>query len=337
MHEIKKIVKKILGKRVLSIFHQRKFLFLLKKNKKSDYKLYKKHSTVFKTDTFFKKESEITLLYHALEKGFLHETIRYRFGVGRIEPLLRLLEDEEVLMNIDRVQVQSALSSLCNYYELHKKNGIDISDFFSEKKYNELKTGIKRRLKHTKEYSAESYFSHINDDFYSFSNSRSSIRSFSDEKVPLSKIEKVIDLANNAPSVCNRQPTLCYLVEKKEIIDKILEIQGGLTGYSQGIKQLFVLTCNRNYFFSVGERNQLYIDGGIYLMNLLYSLHYHQIVACPLHWGKLVSDDVKVRNLLNLPESLQIISLIAIGLPSEKFKATLSLRRGSDENLKVVR
>lgn len=74
--------------------------------------------------------------------------------------------------------------------------------------------------------------------------------------------------------MCNRQPTKVILVENKTLIDKILEIQSGVTGYSEKVNQLIVLTCNRNYFYTIGERNQLYVDGGIYLIYLLYALHY---------------------------------------------------------------
>jgi nitroreductase len=124
-----------------------------------------------------------------------------------------------------------------------------------------------------------------------------------------------------------------HLIENKILIDTILELQGGLKGYSANLSQLIVLTSDRNFFYSAGERYQLYIDGGIYLMNLLYALHFYGIVACPAHWGMPYQADIKMTDLLNLKNSEQIISLIAIGVPTNEFNTTLSLRKSSNENL----
>jgi nitroreductase len=126
------------------------------------------------------------------------------------------------------------------------------------------------------------------------------------------------------------------LVDNKKKIDDILMIQGGLKGYSEKLSQLIVLTSDRNYFYSIGERYQLYIDGGIYLMNLLYALHYYEIAACPAHWGMPIESDKKVEKILGLNESEKIICLIAIGKPVAEFKTTLSTRRTCAENLHLV-
>ena len=50
---------------------------------------------------------------------------------------------------------------------------------------------------------------------------------------------------------------------KTKKIDKVLQLQGGLTGYTNGISQLMIVVSDRNYFYSVGERNQ-HVDGGIF-------------------------------------------------------------------------
>ncbi|MDD4781718.1 MAG: nitroreductase family protein, partial [Tissierellia bacterium] len=106
--------------------------------------------------------------------------------------------------------------------------------------------------------------------------------------------------------------------------------------YSDNLSQLIVLTSDRSYFYSIGERYQLYIDGGIYLMNLLYALHYYEIAACPAHWGMPIEADIKVQKIIGLNDSEKIICLIAIGKPVDEFKTTLSLRRSYNENLRVI-
>lgn len=184
-----------------------------------------------------------------------------------------------------------------------------------------------------KKHTRESFFKHKNSDFNNFSTSRASVRNFTGEKIGIDILQKVIDLSNHAPSVCNRQPVNVHLIENKLLINKILEIQGGLKGYSTKISQLIIISSDRNYFYSVGERHQLYVDGGIYVMNLLYALHFYGIGACPAHWGMSYKVDKKILKLLDLKVSEQIIALIAIGVPINEFYTTSSLRKTYKENL----
>lgn len=306
------------------------------KNTYADGKLYYRHSMVFKQNTFSKIESRIILHYHAIEKGFLHSNFRYRFGEDRIKDLINLLSMEEVMKNNKKSQIASAYLAMCKYYERHESNQIDISDFYNVKEYELFKTMIILDLNIIKNNESSSYFNNVSGDFKEFSNSRASVRNFTDEKIPLDTIEKVIDLARNAPSVCNRQPTKVYYLEDKATIDRVLEIQGGLTGYTKEITQLLIVVSDRNYYYTIGERNQLYIDGGIFLMNLLYSLHYYKIAACPANWGHPIEKDKQILKEIPMSASEKVICLVPIGFPSNTFKTTLSLRRENDEILKFI-
>jgi len=226
---------------------------------------------------------------------------------------------------------------MCKYYERHEKNNIDISDFFNRKDYELFKGLSTLNIDITKNHNQTSYFANVGSNFENFSKSRSSVRSFTGEMVSLETINKVIELAKNAPSVCNRQPTKVYYVESKEKVDKVLSIQGGLTGYSSEINQLLVVVSDRNYFYSVGEKNQLYVDGGIFLMNLLYALHFYKIGACPAHWGHNYEKDIEIQKEIDLSDSEKVICVVPIGIPKKEFKTTLSLRRSNDEILRIVK
>jgi nitroreductase len=298
-----------------------------------DFNMYLKHSSLVKKNSFGKIESEITLRYHSIEKGFLHDPIRPRFAKKRVEDLIVLIKKIEIDKYSHRVQIQSALLNLCRYYDYHLSNDIDISDYLKKEDYDLYKQLLISDDEPIKHHTKESFFQFKDSVFSNFSISRGSIRKFTGKKIKIDVLQNVIDLANHAPSVCNRQPVNVHLIENKLLIDKILEIQGGLQGYSDELSQLFVITSDRNYFYSVGERHQLYIDGGIYLMNLLYALHFYGIGACPAHWGMPFQADKKIMKLLNLKKSEQIVSLIAIGVPTDEFSTTLSLRKSSYENL----
>jgi nitroreductase len=336
MNTFKNIIKKLLGANNIQRISFARKKRALKKNFSADYRLYKKHSSVFNKDAYNKIESEITLRYHSIEKGFLHSPIRYRFAKKRVEELLDYLKFKEVDSHIKEVQIQSAILNLCAYYEIHYENKIKISDYFTKEDYEELKKKLITDLKPVKHHTSSDYFKYRRSDFNQFSLSRCSVREYSGEKISIDVFNKVVELANHAPTVCNRQGISVILVDNKEKLDEILLIQGGLKGYSDNLSQLIVLTSDRNYFYSIGERYQLYIDGGIYLMNLLYALHYYEIAACPAHWGMPVEADTKVQKIIGLNESEKIICLIAVGKPVSNFKTTLSLRRPYNENFRII-
>ena len=333
-------MKKLLGNQLLvklrSNLSRILNLILLTVNTFKDGKLFYKHSMVFKQDTFNKIESRIILHYHSLEKGFLHKNFKFRFGEYRVIELVKLLKSEVVIENHKKSQIAAAYLAICKYYEKHQKNDVDISDYYQKDDYMYFKRLSTLSNEIFKQHTRFEFFKESDNVFSIFSKSRMSTRSFTGEKIPFETIQKIIEIAKSAPSVCNRQPTKVYYVENKEKIDKILEIQQGLKGYSKEITQLMILVSDRNYFHTVGERNQLYIDGGIFLMNLLYALHYYKIGACPAHWGFNYKQDKKIEMELNLSNSEKVICLIPIGIPKEVFHTTLSLRRDNDEILKIV-
>lgn len=292
---------------------------------------------VFKQDTFNKIESKIILHYHSIEKGFIHQNFKHRFGKQVVTELIKLLNLDVVIDNHKKSQIAAAYMVICKYYEKHKNDGVDISDYYDNENYQKFRRLLTIDIDITKDFTVTNFFENSQSDFLRFAQSRSSVRDFTNELVLLDTIYNAINLAKTAPSVCNRQPIKVLYTENKPLIDRIFALQQGLKGYSQGISQLLVLVSDRNYFYTVGERNQLYIDGGIFLMNLLYSLHFYKVAACPAHWGFNYQQDRIIKTELNLSESDKVICLLPIGIPKAEFKTTLSCRRENDEILFIVK
>jgi len=340
MNKVKLLIKNLVGDELSATLgkirsYYSKLLGIIF-NTYKDGELFCKHSMVFNQNTFNKIESRIILHYHGLEKGFLHEDFKYRFAEDRIRELIKLLRNEEVCKNRNKSQIASAYLAICKYYEKHMADGIEISDYYKKEDYEYFKNLSILDLELTKEQNRTDFFNNIQSNFLNFANSRASVRSFTGEKISYELISKVIELAKTAPSVCNRQPIKVYYVDNKEKVERILRLQNGLTGYSNEISQLLILVADRNYFYSIGERNQLYIDGGIFLMNLLYALHYYEIGACPAHWAFNYKYDQKLQKQISLRDSEKVICLIPIGVPKEVFRTTLSLRRNNEEILLMV-
>jgi nitroreductase len=301
---------------------------------------YSKHSNVFSINTLNKIEAKIILDYHSIEKGLLFTNTKYGFAKDKIRRLNKLLKNKEVLKNSKNSQLHTAYSIMCEYYELHKRNNFDISAYYSETEYHFYKETLDNlynpNFKGYFNYSKEMFFKYTQSPFDQFSKSRKSVRNFTEIKIDDSLIEKAITLSKNAPSVCNRQPSKVYYLKDQDTIDKILEMQSGLNGFSQDVHQLLIVTTDVNYYYTIGERYQFYIDGGVYLMNLLYALHFYNIAACPANWAKEKDDEKRLKQTVPIKDSEKVICLIAIGEATSNFRTTLSKRRETKELLTKI-
>ncbi|QTV06633.1 nitroreductase family protein [Faecalibacter bovis] len=314
--------------------------YSLIKNFIVDYKLYKNYSIVFSKQDLLNKEADLILNYHSIEKGMLFKDTKKGFATNRIKNLHKLLNDPEIIKNINRSQIKVGYQVICKYYEMHKNEGYNIEHIFSQKQYEKYKSVLKTEYSDdfngVINWDKEKFYEFTSQDFFKFAYSRKSVREFTGELIQIDLIQKAITLANTAPSVCNRQASNVYLIEDKKKIDEILNIQGGFTGYTKNVNQLLILTNDRKFYYTVGERNQFYIDGGIYLMNLLYALHYYKIGNCPANWGKKIDEEKKLDKVISIPESEKIICLIPIGELKDKFRTTLSKRRPITENFQKL-
>lgn len=333
---MKEVLKKIIG---IDRINKTKSFFALIWAYISDFYMYLRYSNIFFDNKFEMIEAKIILAYHSIEKGMLFENRRPEFADYRIKELRRYLNHSLVVENNSKNQIQVALKIICEYYDIHLDMNHDISHYYDSKMYSNFKKRIIRKNENFSGYESlhnREFYKDIDSNFFKFSNSRKSIRTFTGEIIPEHLVLDSVALAQTAPSVCNRQSTKVYYVSDKLKIDKILNLQHGFIGYSEKVKQLLMVTSNRNSFYTAGERYQFYIDGGIFLMNLLYSLHYKKIACCPANWAKLPSDDKKIRKIISIPESEKIICLIPIGLAAEEFRITRSERRPVDEILVKV-
>ncbi|MCU8159172.1 nitroreductase family protein [Vibrio vulnificus] len=335
---IRKLVLDVFGE---GFFFSLRNVYLVISNFVADFILFVRHSTVFRSGTVNKIECQIILDYHSVEKGLLFNKTKPRFAQHRIKSLNKNLHNPLIREHYARSQVRVALQVMCLYYELHEKMEINIEDYYPKSDYliyrDILGEHYKEEFSGVITYDSSDFYDRVDElNFSLFSNSRKSIRQFTGERIAQLKIEQAIELALNTPSVCNRQASRVYLVDDKSKIDKILDIQGGFTGYSSEVQQLLIVTVDRNYFYTVGERNQLFIDGGMFLMNLLYSLHYNGIAACPANWGKTIQEEKRLESVITISESEKIICMIPVGVASDSFKVTLSKRRCLSEVFKKV-
>jgi nitroreductase len=297
-----------------------------------------KYSSQFSNQSKDQIRSKITFYYHSLEKGFLNDPMRSRFGAEKIKIFKRYLYlwvKKE--FNKDDTQFQAACSNLLEYVRRHEVIGANIADIISKQDIAFFENLlIDKNLVGGLAFSDLNYFAHSNSSFEMFSNSRHSVRHFSSQLVDKTILESAVKLSRNAPSVCNRQAFRILLIEDQKKIQEALKIQGGLNATASSVRHLFVVMVDRSYFVAGKEWYQGFIDGGIYLQNFLYCLHFYKVAAVPLNWSKHYFDDKKIEKVLGLNKSLKVIAMVAAGTPNSNFLVPKSKRKSTQDIFEVI-
>lgn len=303
-----------------------------------DLYLYIKHSSLIFVNNQVKLLALMTYNYHTLEKGLSMKSIRHGYGKQKVISLLE--RTKKYVMqgyDVNLSQFIASCSVLDKYYTFHQEVKYNISDYFSLSDYELIKKYSKENIGGTMNISVSDYFLSSKLNYRDFSLSRHSIRSFSTELIEQKKIERAINLAKHCPSACNRQSTKVYLIENSKAIKKILEIQKGINATANEVHQLLVITSNRNYFFTSGERYQIFVDGGIFIQSVLMSLHFEEIAACPLHWSLNMRQDNRIKEIVKFGSGEKVISLIAIGNLAQDMKVPASHRKEIGEIFNIVK
>lgn len=274
--------------------------------------------------------------YHVVEKGLTMPETRLGFGKDNIINLINNCTFYIEKFGLPEYQVEQAISVLKEYYEFHYNNSYKV-DPIIKRKIEELSTKVKSCCTSKQlEFKKDDYFKYINSPFPLFSSSRKSIRNYSpNENINEEDLLKAIDLARNTPSACNRQTARVYVFSEKDLINEILTIQGGNRGFGHLSNKLIIITSELGVFHGVYEKNEAFIDGGMFAMNLLYSLHYYKIAACSLNCSISKQKDKKLRKLCKIGDSEVFIMMISCGYAPENFKSALSHRYPIDHLLTI--
>jgi Nitroreductase family. len=94
---------------------------------------------------------------------------------------------------------------------------------------------------------------------------------------------------------------------------------------------LLVVTERRSAFVGVGERNQRWVDGGLFAMSVVLSLHAQGLASCFLNWSQTVSATQELRARSGIPKTEDVIVLIAVGWPAEQARVARSPLRAVDD------
>ncbi|MDJ0571723.1 MAG: nitroreductase family protein [Pleurocapsa sp. MO_192.B19] len=290
-----------------------------------------------RVDTKIKFQALIVKEYHRIEKGLALNKPRVGFGSEVVQSLLSKLRQYQRKYGLDETG-QTALNVLFAYYDFNLDHGLRDEQLYQE--LLELKNTIPNNQSLTSiggviKLSKQEILDSAKQDLRAFFQSRYSIRQFASDNVEMSLIEAAVKMAQKTPSVCNRQSSKVYVFSSDEDKRKALSYQTGNRGFGDQASKVLIVTSDLGHFFHIGERNQCWIDGGMFAMSLVYALHSLGLGTCCLNWSVTYDVDRALKKAIGIRDSESIIMMIAVGHLPDEFKIAQSARKSLKEVLIV--
>jgi nitroreductase len=273
--------------------------------------------------------------YHRLEKGLALKEPRVGFGADVIGRLIKFIPEYQEKYGSDKT-ILVTLNCLEAYYCFNLIQGIDNQEL--HQKIQIFKNNVDKNQTNFLEggifdTTKADILQKGKIDLADFFNSRYSIRHFSENEVDIALIEQAVKMAQKTPSVCNRQSCRVYMFSNEESKRKVLSYQNGNRGFGDQASKVLIVTSNIEHFTSIGERNQGWIDGGMFSMSLVYALHSLGLGTCCLNWSVEYKKDKALKLEAGIPDTDLIMMMIAVGHLPENFKVAQSPRKRLDEVL----
>lgn len=97
--------------------------------------------------------------------------------------------------------------------------------------------------------------------------------------------------------------------------------------------RLLLITADLNSFLFATERNQPFVDGGLFMMALLLGLTQLGLGSCCLNTAMGTERETAIRNIINIPDNEVFISFVAVGYFDSEILVPRSKRVAIDQVL----
>ena len=282
--KLREILKHVPGVKAAYLLACRLFLnrWRMRKMFRYDQGRFLKHSPNSRHRTKEGALASIIMTYHVVEKGLTMPERRLGFGREMLLGLIVSLNEFADKYGTREPQFVEAVRVVAEYKKLH-----DDANFALDAERSHAIEALLKRIpvepSQQIEMTRERYWANLDAPFETFSASRHSVRHFAGT-ISVDQIRNAVALANNAPSACNRQYTRVHCVSDRSVIQKCLALQNGNRGFGHLADKLLILTADLRAVWGA-ERNDIFTNAGIYLMNLCYALHKNKVAHCMLNWS----------------------------------------------------
>jgi len=144
--------------------------------------------------------------------------------------------------------------------------------------------------------------------------SRRTIRKYTQKDIPEEVLSRCVDAARLSPSGANRQPLKYVIVDDQKLLAEVfstLSWAGYLPDYQPSEEEMprahIVILLDKSIRKSSGH------DAGIAAMSISMVAYDEGLGSCIL--GAV--DREKLKKILNIPDSLEIVLVVALGYPAE--------------------
>lgn len=285
---------------------------------------------------FERLQSTLVFYIHRIEKGLSHKNFRSGFGKSAFAHLNELMQTWQLQgYPTDDVAFVAAENVIRAYVRKHQDIKKPVPDFINTWFANEVSQAGVQAASETNATAGTKIVRAIDKrnnallDYASLFRNRTSVREYADTPVDIESVHTAISISMKTPSVCNRQAFRILLIRNPKLIEKSLAVQGGWRGYAAP-PLLALISVDIRSFVSVEERNEPYIDGGLFTMSFLTALEYESIAACPLNTMFRDEQEREIRKLLAVPEHEVLIAFIAIGNFPDVINSPMSFRYSGD-------
>lgn len=302
----------------------------------ADLRRFRRASFMDVAKTRENRQAEIRILAHMLEYGMALSDPRAGFGMDKVRQLVQRVAAYRADYGRDET-AEMALAALRAYVSFNRARGAAIVEA------EELVAGLEREFGDleslppggTEVVTAASIRQVASMDFLAFMEARHSIRQFTTQPVDRAVVERVVRAAQQTPSSCNRQTCRVYAFHERTSVARVLALHNGNRGFGDQVAGVFVVTVDLRNWNDVGERNQAFVDGGMFAMTLALGLHAEGLGACMLNWSAPRAADRRMRERVGVPEHEVIITLIGFGHMPEALRVPVSRRKPLDRVMTV--
>jgi len=145
---------------------------------------------------------------------------------------------------------------------------------------------------------------------------RRSVRRYKDDPFPMEELSSLVEAARWAPSAGNSQPWEFLLINDEKMVRALKSVSPGWLKPAPALIVICINAKRRTDWSSM--------DVGAAMQNILLYAHSEGYGCCPI--GSFVVKTV--RELLDLPEHLEPVLFITVGLSDERPPATKRLSSG---------
>lgn len=171
---------------------------------------------------------------------------------------------------------------------------------------------------------------------YSLMQQRRSVRWFTEQPVPADLVAQAIQMASQAPSACNRQPFFVKMSLQPDQAASIAKLAMGTSGFADNIRCLCVIVGDQSCYEAERDRHVIYVDGGLFAMQLMLALETLGLSSCPINWPDIESLELKMQRRLKLAVFHRPVMLLAVGYANQSGGIPASVKKTSDQLLQTI-